>query len=242
VVKCKPHIEVFLDTSGNASITPEDIDDGSTDNCGTITMTVSPATFTCDHVGGNQVVLTVTDGSGNAASCTTTVTVTDNIKPTVLCQNIIIDLDATGSATIIPDDINDGSTDNCGIATMTLSRTEFGCSDMGGAIPVTLSVTDVNGNTASCTATVTVNELAVPLVRVNITASKAPNGQVLFTATPVNGGDNPTYIWYKNGAVLDGVTGDELITTCKSGDEHWVVMQSSLPCTVPAISNAMCTY
>jgi hypothetical protein len=88
----------------------------------------------------------------------------------------------------------------------------------------------------------TILEISNLTVRVNITASKAPNGQVKFKAVPVNGGANPTYIWYKNGVEIDGVTGDELITTCKAGDEHWVVLTSSIPCTAPAESNTMCTY
>jgi len=58
----------------------------------------------------------------------------------------------------------------------------------------------------------------------------------------VNGGDSPTYQWYKNGEKIDGETGNVLIDTCKSGDEHWVEMTSSIPCTAVATSNAMCTY
>jgi hypothetical protein len=85
-----------------------------------------------------------------------------------------------------------------------------------------------------------------PLTRVNIRAEKAEGGKVKFIATAINGGDNPTFKWYKsdaNGVVLlkEG-TDNYIISTCKSGDEHYVVMQSSLPCTAPAESNAMCTY
>jgi hypothetical protein len=188
----------------------------------------------------------VTDGSWNAASCTTTVTVTDNIKPSVLCENITINLDDTGNAIITPDDINNGSSDNCGIATMTLDRNDFSCDDMGGTYTVTLTVTDVNGNESTCEATVTVNELSVPLVRVNIRASNAPNGQVKFTATSVNGGTDPVFRWFKKDAngvdLLQKGPDNFIITTCKSGDEHWVIMTSSIPCTEIATSNAMCTY
>lgn len=241
VAKCKL-IEVFLDASGNVSINPADVDDDSADNCGTITMTVTPNQFTCKDVGENEVILTATDGSGNSASCTTTVTVTDNVKPVVKTKNITVTLDNTGNAVITPDQINNGSSDNCGIATMTLSRTNFSCADMGKTITVTLTVFDVNNNSNTSQATVTVNELSVPVTRVNIRAESYTGGQVKFIANPINGGNNPNYQWYKNGTPIDGANDKILITTCKSGDEHWVVMQSSLPCTAPAESNAMCTY
>lgn len=87
-----------------------------------------------------------------------------------------------------------------------------------------------------------------PAVRVNITASKAPNGQVLFKATPVNGGDKPYYKWYKSDGtsttlLAEGENVDEVLSTCKSGDQHWVELTSSIPCTEPAVaSNEMCTY
>lgn len=81
-----------------------------------------------------------------------------------------------------------------------------------------------------------------PATRVNIRAERYDGGQVKFTANPINGGENPIYQWYKNGKPIDGATDNILISTCKSGDEHYVVMQSSLPCTAAATSNAMCTY
>jgi hypothetical protein len=202
------------------------------------TSITSPYVF---DVGTHTAVATATNDCG-VVSCSFTVTVNDTEKPNVICQNITIDLDDTGNAVITPDDVDDGSYDNCGIATMTLSRTEFGCADMGETYTVTLTVTDVNENVNTDQATVTVKELSVPSVRVNIRAANASNGQVKFTANPVNGGDNPTYKWYKNGEIIEGETGSELIATCKSGDIHWVVMTSSIPCAGKAESNAMCTY
>lgn len=81
------------------------------------------------------------------------------------CNDISLDLSASGSATISVDDVDPGYTDPCGIASRTLSKTDFTCADAGDNI-VTLSVTDVNGNTATCDVTVTItgtpdNSLAV---------------------------------------------------------------------------------
>ncbi len=115
--------------------------------------------------------------------------------------------------------------------------------DAGKTVTLTLTVTGAGGcNTFTAVAYYTIYVGLTPLTRVNIIAASAPNGQVKFTASPVNGGNSPTYVWYKNGEEIQGVNGNELITTCKSGDEHWVIMTSSFPCAETAISGAMCTY
>jgi len=116
--------------------------------------------------------------------------------------------------------------------------------DVGKTVTLTMTVTSDNKCApATATAYYTIN-ISSPgtLARVNTRATITPGGQVKFTATPMNGGDNPTYKWFKNRVEIVGETGNELISTCKSGDEHWVVMTSSIPCIVPAESNAMCTY
>ncbi|MDT0652020.1 hypothetical protein, partial [Autumnicola edwardsiae] len=104
--------------------------------------------FNCSNVGDNSVELTVTDVNANSASKTATVTVEDQIAPTVLTQNITVELDANGNATISAEDINNGSTDNCQIQSRSLNITNFDCSDVGDN-SVELTVTDVNGNSAS---------------------------------------------------------------------------------------------
>lgn len=72
-------ITAYLDENGKVTITPQDVDDGSSDNCGIDSMSVSPDSFTCSDLGANTVTLTVTDTSGNQASAQATVTVADNI-------------------------------------------------------------------------------------------------------------------------------------------------------------------
>jgi hypothetical protein len=51
-------------------------------------------------VGAQTVTLTVTDANGNTSTCDATVTIEDNIAPTAICQNITVQLDATGNVTI----------------------------------------------------------------------------------------------------------------------------------------------
>jgi hypothetical protein len=69
--KCKP-ATLSLGSNGTVTITPEDIDDGST---GTeLSFDIEPSQLTCDNFGDNAVTLTVTDLYGNTSSCNTTVT------------------------------------------------------------------------------------------------------------------------------------------------------------------------
>ncbi|MCO6492977.1 MAG: T9SS type A sorting domain-containing protein, partial [Phaeodactylibacter sp.] len=151
-------ITVQLDAAGTASITAVQVSDGSDDNCSLLGLNLNRTSFTCSDVGAQTVTLTATDGSGNASMCTATVTVEDNVAPTALCQDITVQLDAGGLATLTAGEVDGGSSDACGIANLALDVTGFTCADLLGPRAVTLTVTDVNGNTASCTASVWVRD------------------------------------------------------------------------------------
>lgn len=68
-------VTVFLDMQGQATVAPAQVDGGSSDNCSIDMLSVSPNTFM--GPGPNVVTLTVTDPSGNTASCQAIVTVQD---------------------------------------------------------------------------------------------------------------------------------------------------------------------
>ncbi|MDA9761261.1 gliding motility-associated C-terminal domain-containing protein, partial [Flavobacteriaceae bacterium] len=99
---------------------------------------------------------TFTDNSGNVSTQTQNVIIEDVTVPIVVTQDITVFLDSNGEALITPSDINDGSVDNCdGELTFDLDITLFTCDDVGDNI-VTLTVTDVNGNSDSLQAIVSV--------------------------------------------------------------------------------------
>ncbi|MBS4040890.1 MAG: gliding motility-associated C-terminal domain-containing protein [Flavobacteriales bacterium] len=182
------NLTIQLDAAGTATITAADINDGSTDACGIASLTLSKSTFDCSNIGSNTVTLTVTDVNGNTATGTATVTVEDKIAPVVITRNLTIQLDAAGTATIRAADINNGSTDACGIASLTLSKSTFDCSNIG-SNTVTLTITDVNGNTATGTATVTVEDKIAPVVITgNLTIQLDAAGTASITAAQLNNG------------------------------------------------------
>jgi gliding motility-associated-like protein len=153
-VSCVAPFTIQLDETGNASITADQIDNGTNDNCAISTLEIDNADFNCSNVGENTVTLTVTDTSGNEATCSTTVTVVDSSAPLAIPKNITVELDSSGNATITPEDIDDGSFDSCGIATMSLDKTIFNCPSLE-EHTVMFTVTDNNGNSDSGLALVT---------------------------------------------------------------------------------------
>jgi len=181
------NVTVQLNASGNASVTAAQVNNGSSDNCSVKTLAVSPNTFTCSNVGANTVTLTVTDASGNTSTATATVTVQDNVAPVAICQNVTVYLDSRGTATITAAQVNHGSTDNCGIASVKVSPSTFTCANTGNN-QVTLTVTDIHGNSSTCTSTVTVVDNTPPTVLCKNTTVTISHGKASIAVTDVNNG------------------------------------------------------
>ena len=139
--------------------------------------------------------ITATDCAGNSTTGTIIVNLVDITKPTAVCQAVTVQLNASGTATITPAQVNNGSSDNCTDAnqlTFALSKTSFDCSEKG-SNSVTLTVTDLAGNFETCTATITVQDLIAPTITApaNITAQNANAGFCYATGvslgTPTTG-------------------------------------------------------
>jgi hypothetical protein len=108
---------------------------------------------------GNYSVQVIDLFGCSATSSPVAISATDNIAPVAKCKNISVIIDANGNASITAADINDGSTDNCGIASVDISgQSSYSCADVGKTIPVTLTVKDNSNNVSTCEAQVTVTD------------------------------------------------------------------------------------
>ncbi|MEM6770943.1 MAG: hypothetical protein AAF597_10190, partial [Bacteroidota bacterium] len=94
---CIAELEVFLDADGMVTLDSLALDNGSTDNCGIDSFSLSQSVFDCDDVVEPvEVIQTVTDAEGLTGTCTVEVSVSDTIDPVLTCQNFTYPLDING--------------------------------------------------------------------------------------------------------------------------------------------------
>ncbi|MFN3999033.1 CARDB domain-containing protein [Algoriphagus sp.] len=146
----------------------------------------------------------------------------DIVPPTIVKQDISIYLDENGVAEVSPEMVDNGSFDQCGIAEMTLSQTEFDCTQVG---PQTLifTVKDNSGNESSADVIVTVLDDLKPTitapepVTVSTDAGVCEASEVIL-GTPVTD-DNCSVASVNNDAPAVFPIGETMVT--------WIVEDAS---------------
>lgn len=233
------------------------------DNCGAPTVTQSPAAGTLVGVGTTVVTLTATDASGNTATCTFNVVVTDVTPPIVTCPAAqTLNLNASCTATI-PNYLGMvTSSDNCGIASVTQSPVS-GTSVSGvGTTVVTITATDVNGNVSTCTFNVNRVDVTAPTVTCPGNQTAAANASCQFVMTNyiplVTTSDNCSAVTVTqspaSGTTVSGTQTVTMTATDASGntstctfqvvvtDNTNPVITSACPSNQTVSANASCQY
>ncbi len=204
-VNCQD-ITVYLDDAGEVALLPADVLASSSNTCGAPSLEVSPVAFTCQDIGLQTVTLTASSDNQASVQCTPKVMVADTTMPVARCQTATIYLNGQGLGNLASAEINNGSTDNCGISEISLSQTAFDCSHLGQQ-PVTLSVRDAAGNVSTCEHVVTVVDTEKPLLATTATSRDLgcnPTVQApIFTGTDNCEGDFDPEVTTE-GSVQDG--------------------------------------
>jgi hypothetical protein len=195
---------VNLTSDGITTVAASFFDGGSSATCpdgpvpgGSVDFSASMTDFDCDDVGNTyNVTLTVTSqANGQSATCTANVTVADPnsfccAPPVAVCDDITVQLDANGGASVTPADVGSNSTAECGQASESLDNMDFDCADVGGNT-VTYTITDINNDSDNCTATVTIEDKVAPTpLCQNTTVQLDQNGSASIMASDVDNGSN----------------------------------------------------
>jgi photosystem II stability/assembly factor-like uncharacterized protein len=109
---------------------------------------------------------TITGDASNACGtdqATVDIVVTDTLPPIAKCRNINVEINEQ-STTVTGYDVDDGSSDPCGIAILELNGQDMVTLDNDdvGLNVVTMTATDIYGNQSSCEAVITVEKNLCP--------------------------------------------------------------------------------
>ena len=151
-----------------------------------------PSTSPINNLFDGLYIVKVTDDNGCEDTVQARVKHVDLVLPAVKTKMKVVYLDASGTATIATTDIDNVSTDNCGIKSFSLDKTSFNCTEVGQNI-VTLTVTDINDNVNSDTASVFVRDTISPTISViDIVIAIDTSGKAYLTESMVTtaSGDN----------------------------------------------------
>jgi len=138
---------VSLDNMGNASVVPSDVILSINDACGIDNTHLILSSVDCSLLGTNTDTLTVEDQNGNTTLCPFVLTVEDPLTactcsedPVAICQDISVALDNNGVVNITATAIDNGSTDDCGVASITIDQSSLSCADIIVGNPINYSL------------------------------------------------------------------------------------------------------
>jgi len=180
----------------------------TSDNCSGIASTTNDFNNTTNasgtySEGTTTVTFTATDNAGNTATCSFDVTVNDAEDPTISCPASITQDTDNGACTAAVTVALPTTSDNCSGATVTNSfnnTTNASGTYSAGTTTASFTITDVGGNTATCSFMVTINDNEDPSIScpASVTQAAAGGCSALIGISAPTVSDNCTVASYSN--------------------------------------------
>ncbi|GEM_PF-936198 len=250
---CAGENKVFTATPTNGGTTPTY--DWKVDGV----STASTSTFTTSTLTSGQVVTCVMTSNNSCASPTTgtsnsititlnsstvpsvSIALTTGTNPTCAGENLIFTATPTNGGTT---PTYDWKVDGVSTATTsTFSTTTLTSGQVISCVMTSNSLCSSPSTGTSNSITITTSSTVVPSVSIALTTGSnptCPGENLVFTATPTNGGSTPTYDWQIDG-VSTATTSTFTTSTLTSGQVVSCVMTSNSTCASPltATSNSI---
>ncbi|MEZ5018210.1 MAG: M43 family zinc metalloprotease [Flavipsychrobacter sp.] len=216
-------------------------------------------TYTNASLSNNDVVTCVMTSNASCASTPTatsnglTMTVTSTVTPSVsiaanpgnsICTGTSVTFTATptngGTSPMYQWKLNGG---NVGTGGTTYTNASLSNNDVVSCVMTSNAACATPSTATSNSITMSVGNALVPSVSIasNAGTTICSGASVTFTATPTNGGTNPTYQWKLNGTNVGTNNPQFNITSLANNDVVTCVMTSNATCATPttATSNSI---
>ncbi len=190
-------------------------------------------------------------GTNSANSNTITMTVNPSVAPDVTISATSTSICAGQNVTFTAVPVNGGGSPTyqwlkngavVGTNSTTYSSATLANNDVVKCVLTSSATCAVPATDTSNAVTITVGSAATPTVSISASATTICNGTaVTFTATPTNGGSNPSYQWKVNTTNVGTNSATFTSSSLVNGDVVTVVMTSNANCvsTTTATSNAV---
>ena len=220
------NITVGLNNLGEVTVTPSEVDNGSSDECGIDNLTLSQTAFDCTHLGDNIVTFTATDIHGNTATCLATIKIVDLIAPVLSCPNNIVIAANLADCSAIANWTEPIPVDNCSAIISKQSHQPGTVFPLGTTV-VKYQAEDASTNTVSCSFTITVeNNIAPPTIMVTDTTGLNNNDGIICSgnSASLSGSAGFTSYSWSNGA-------NTQTTSANVSDKYVLIVTDNIGCT-----------
>ncbi len=156
-------VTLTLNEFGLVEVDPAQLATFIDDACGSVTVEVQPEGFNCNDIGKQAVLITARDNSGNTASVTANVIISDVTSPSIkavegmelILDNGLVELDSSLLEAKISDE--------CGIMSLNIEPKAFNCSNVG-RNEVRITAIDMSGNIATVVTHVMIVDETAPVL------------------------------------------------------------------------------
>ncbi len=159
-------VTIYLGATGTANLTPEEVDNGSWDNCpSSLALSLSQTIFDCSNLGTNPITFTASDGKNADSEVEILVTVLDDLAPIITAEPINVSTDPGQCYATVA--MAATAVDNCETADLQGVRSDgLALTDTypKGTTTITWTASDPSGNDISVDQTITVSDNEPPVI------------------------------------------------------------------------------